>query len=326
MFDQDIFDVYPFENIPLDRDCYLMDECYIEDYKAWMHDVVYERQGEPVGEISYVAARCVHNETLDLSWYPNVSSRFHEVPISLPKDQFVACVGSWKYSEKPHIFVKSEWLEELYLRSYTVFVLVDAIGVKTAIKNGLLSRDKLIRLREAIDNLAKNYLNVCFISFADSLLIKSNWTAGNSQSNPPYTYKPEEFVYIIKDIQAIYKAILGLDVYAILTQGTNAYYKDSLIHISDQENHISLNSLGIPFAQLMAVESAVRSAIKAKEHEAFDLYIDEHFYNSLLFRFGFRDRDRCKFTYSAPMMSVDCYYYCASLQEILTNLESIDQD
>ena len=129
------------------------------------------------------------------------------------------------------------------------------------------------------------------------------------------------FVHIIKELQAVYREVLGLDVYAILTQGTNEYYEDSLVHISSRKNHVSLNSLGIPFAQLMAIDSSVRAAIRAKEHARFELYLDEHFYNSLRFRFEFDKRARRKYAYSAPMMDVGSHYYCAQLQEVLENLQ-----
>jgi hypothetical protein len=52
-------------------------------------------------------------------------------------------------------------------------------------------REKLIDLREAIDALAIRTPDVSFISFADSLLLKSNWTVGMVGKTPAYTYSPE---------------------------------------------------------------------------------------------------------------------------------------
>ena len=321
MFEHEYFDVYPFEGVLLDRDCYLMDECYLREYEASMLDVFADRGGDPIGEIGFVAARKVNEHSIDLTWYPNGwGTRFHEVAISLPRNQFITCVGSGRYDEKPHIFVKSEWLEQLYLKTYTIFGLVDAIGVKAALKNGTLSREKLILLREAIDRLAESHTEACFVSFADSLIIKSNWRVGHFRSDVSYTYNPEAFVHIIKELQDVYQEVLGLKVYAILTQGTNEYYEDLLLHISSGRNHVSMNSLGIPFAQLMAIETSVRVAIRAKEHARFELYLDEHFYNSLRFRFELDKQARPKYIYSAPMMDVGSHYYCVQLQEVRENL------
>lgn len=321
LFEHPYFDVYLFEEVPLECDCYLMDETYIKEYEASLLDVFAGKGGDPIGYISYAAVRKINEYSLHLSWYPNVFSRFHEVAISLPRNQFVTCVGSWQYDEKPHIFVKSGWLEQLHLRSYTVFCMVDAIGVKGALRNGTLSRQKLVLLREAIDRLAETRLDACFVSFADSLLIKSNWTVGHFQSNVSYTYNPEVFVHIVTDLQGIYREVLGLNVYAILTQGTNEYYEDSLVHISGRRNHVSLNSLGIPFAELMAIDMSVRTAIHEQKHPPSELYFDEHFYNSLRFRFEFSKRTRPKYAYASPMTEVASYYYCAQLQEVLENLE-----
>lgn len=319
MFDHEYFDVYQFEDVPLNCDCYIMDECYLQEYEASILDVFAGKGGDPIGYISYAAAKKVNEHSLDLSWYPNISSRFHEVAISLPRNQFITCVGCWRYDEKPHIFVKSGWLEQLYLRVYSVFCMVDAIGVKAALQSGTLSREKLILLREAIDRLAESHSELCFVSFADSLLIKGNWTVGHFRSDVSYTYNPEVFVHIFKELQAVYREVLDLDVYAILTQGTNEYYKDSLVHISSGKNHVSLNSLGLPFAQLMAIDRSVRTAIKAKEHGRFELYFDEHFYNSIRFRFEFNKQALPQYTYSTPMMEVGSHYYCAHLQEVLEN-------
>ena len=57
MFEHEYFDVYSFENVPLNRDCYLMDERYVQEYEASMVDVFAEKGGDSVGEVGFVAAR-----------------------------------------------------------------------------------------------------------------------------------------------------------------------------------------------------------------------------------------------------------------------------
>ena len=52
--------------------------------------------------------------------------------------------------------------------------MVDAIGVKKALECGGLSREKLIDLRNKIDELGAEFPQISLIAFADSLLIKSN--------------------------------------------------------------------------------------------------------------------------------------------------------
>src|SRR5262245_35093535 len=147
MFEHEYFDKYAFEEVPLNRDIYLMDELWMKDYeRAWLSFFA-GGECENVGYISYAAARRVNKRSLELSWYANAHTRFHEVIVDLPRDQFVACVGCWRYDEKPHVFVNGKWLERLHLRSHSIFALIDAVGVRSALKDGLLTRKKLIRLR-----------------------------------------------------------------------------------------------------------------------------------------------------------------------------------
>ena len=90
--------------------------------------------------------------------------------------------------------VKGDWLNHLHLRSYTIFAgLIDAVGVKAAIRSNVLTRNRLVRLRDRIDDMARRYSDVWFISFADSLLLKSNWTVGHFESSVKYTYRPGDF-------------------------------------------------------------------------------------------------------------------------------------
>ena len=321
MFDHENFDVYSFEDTPLNRDCYIIDEVYIKEYEESMTGLFNGKDYESVGYVGCVAPIKVHSKSIELSWYPNINTRFHEVTITLPKEAYIICVGCWRYDEKPHIFVKSDWMKSVYLRLYSVFALVDAIGVKEALQDGRLSREKLIFLRTEVDKLSKKYIDIAFISFADSILLKSNWSVGHYESDVKYTYKPEVFIEIVKELQSIYRNTLGLSVYAVITQGSNEYYDDPLLHISDTQNHICLNSIGIPFAELMAIQNTVRSSIRMKIHEPAELYMDKLFYNSLKLKFEFDKQRGNKNTYRAKMMSDDSFYYYAQCQDILDNLE-----
>jgi hypothetical protein len=179
LFDHPYFEKYNFQDIPLNRDLYLIDEVWMNEYERCLLAVFEGANYQAVGYVGFAAARKVSAAGAELSWYPNTYTRFHEVLITLPREQFVTCVGSYEYDEKPHIFTKSGWLDHLYLRSNSVFALVDAVGVKDALNSGLLTRGKLIRLRDQIDVIAARHPAISFISFADSLLLKSNWQVGS---------------------------------------------------------------------------------------------------------------------------------------------------
>ena len=248
LFEHEHIDKYSFDDIPLNQDCMLMSGIYIEEFSAALINMLEGKGVSPyeVGYVSYVAGVMINANSIDMSWYPNVHTRFHEVSISVPKENIKASVGCWRYDIKPYIFVDHEWLEHLYTREYSVFALIDAIGVKNAIQNNLLTKEKLVMLRDRIDALAEQHKDISFISFADSLIMKSNWSMGYFKKGIECTYEPEVFLNIIKKIQCIYREVIGLEIYAVLTQGSNEYYDESLLHISHTKNHICLNSLG-PF-------------------------------------------------------------------------------
>ena len=219
------------------------------------------------------------------------------------------------------IFVRGDWLNSLYLRSHSVFALIDAINVKKAIITGTLIRPKLIELRDRIDEIAARFPAVAFMSFADSLLLKSNYTIGMYGSHIKNTYEPETILRLLPDIQKIYNDVLGLNIYAVITQGSNEYYDDSLLHISSTHNHISFNSLGLPFAQTQAIEQRARASIKKGMHPAADAYLDENFYYSLRFKFPFEKNKEPKFPYVAPMATGDSFYFPVSFKLLVDHLE-----
>lgn len=324
MFDNYDIEKYSFEEIPHDRDCFLMSEIYMEEFSEALDKMLRGAECNPyeVGYVSPVAVRKINGASIELSWYPNTFTRFHEVSITLPKDVFKAGVGCRVYDIKPYIFVSHNWLEQLHLREYSVFALIDAIGVKKAIENNSLNGKKLICLREKIDELAERHPDISFISFADSLILKSNYKVGYYSKGIKCSYSPENLLHVIKEIDDIYRSVLGLSIYAVLTQGSNEYYGESLLHISKMQNHVCLNSLGVPFAELLAIESAAKKSIKAGIHPPMQVYLDEQYYLSLNFKYGFGKTDKPKNYYSAIMKSHQTSYYystCDILISVLVN-------
>ena len=324
MFEHKDIDKYSFEDIPLNQDCVLMSENYMEEFSIALVGMLEGKSKSPyeVGYVSFVVGRQINDNSLDLSWYPNVHTRFHEVSISIPKDKILTCVGCWQYDVKPYIFVEHDWLEQLYTREYSVFALIDAIGVKEAIRDNLLTKELLVDLRNRIDTLAEQHSDISFISFADSLILKSNWSVGYFHKGIECSYEPESILNIICEIQEIYRDVLGLEIYSVVTQGSNEYYEEPLLHISQSKNHICLNSLGVPFAELLAIESAAKFAIKNGTHGPSDLYMDEQYYHSLNFEFKYKKNDKPKNAYRAIMKTEEPSYFYASCGDIIENLSS----
>ena len=143
---------------------------------------------------------------------------------------------------------------------------------------------------------------------------------GQYDSAITYNYEPEVFLRVFLELREAYRDSLSMDIYAVLTQGSNAYYDDALLHVSQGGQHISLNSLGLPFAQLQSIDQAARAAIRQGVHEPAELYIDSTFFRSIRFAFGF-DRDGTRHnSYREPLMGEQGVYYCTSCQRLLDNL------
>jgi len=323
LFKHEHIDKYSFDDIPLNQECLLMSEIYMEEFSVSLTYMLEGKEINPyeVGYSGYIVGNKINANSIDMSWYPNVHTRFHEVSISIPKEKIKASVGCWRYDIKPYIFVEHEWLERLYTREYSFFALIDAIGVKNSIQNNQLAKEKLVKLRDRMDALAEQHMDISFISFADSLIMKSNWSVGYFKKGIECTYEPEVFLRIIKKIQGIYREVLGLEIYAVLTQGSNEYYDESLLHISHTRNHICLNSLGIPFAELLAIEESVKTALKSKVHMPAEVYMDEQYYHSLNFKYEFDKNNKPKNAYKAIMKTENPYYFCSSCDELLANLK-----
>lgn len=303
MFKNSKFIKIDFENIPLNQDITIMDEKWAKEYESEWKKEFKGKESTPysVGYISRVAARSIGDNWAELSWYVNTHDRFHEIPIFLPKSAFLSCICIDGYDENPTVFVKSEWIEDLHNRPLAAFAIIDAIGVKGRLQSGSLSPDSLRSLRRRVDKIAKRYENLAFISFADSLLIKHTLQAGNVTRKTRYNYSPEQIIPAIRALQRAIKKSLDLPSYAIMTQGLNSYEESKNIHTSKSGNHISLNTLGLPFAQLVSIEESARKAIKANDHPPAELYIDSTLFNSLKFK-SYNEKEKFRHhPYISPM-------------------------
>lgn len=317
------FEHLAFEDIPLDRDIYLMDERWLGDYerewtKAFAGDATADTH---IGYVIPVAARSIGDEWIEFSWYPNYADRFHEVPIFLPKSDFVACVDLWKYDEKPRVFVRSKWATDTHERPLVAFAFVDAVGIKNLLKSGKLDSAALVHLRRLIDEIAARYPNFAFISFADSLLVKQAWSVGHVGSPITYTYSPEALLPVVADLMAAISAALGVRAYAALAQGINAYGDREVLHMSPSGNHISLNSLGTPFAQVLAIEVAAHAALRDGTHPPAELYLDAMLFRSLKLKFEYDKSRVTLYPYRSPMTgSKRSAYVAVSMQDMIDNL------
>lgn len=316
MFEHEFFDRYEFHDLPLDQDCYLIDECYMAQYEASILDISAGRHYDPVGYVAFASPRKIGEDWVELSWYADVNTRFHEVNILLQRRDFVACVGAWRVDEKPHIFVRSGWLDDLYQKSHVIYCLIDAIDMRNALRSGTVTEKKLLTLRAAVDELAARNPHMVFISFADNLLIKANWTTDYFLRRQENSYEPEGILGVIVGIRRVYREILGLDVYSTLTQGANEYSQNELVHLSSTGNHVCLNSLGIAFADLLGIQEAVSTAVREDVHPAAELYLDETLFHSLRLDMRGSRLSAERWPYKSRMKSTDAYYLALDMRDL----------
>lgn len=317
------FQKFSLSELPHGSDIFMMDEIYMDDWEAEnikrFND---EEDADPYG-VGYITPVHISGITIagaDLSWYPNTHDRFHEVKIVLPKSAFVAAALAYEYDKRPQLFVKSDWLRKLHLRSNSVFVLIDAVDMSDAIRSGIISHEKVISLRDRLDEVASRFPQISFISFADSLLLKTNWSAGMVDTDVSYNYAPEGLLTLFQELQELYRDTLGLEIYGVFAQGSNEYYDDPLLHISKTQNHISLNSLGLPFAQISLIEGAARKAIREGGHSRMEIYMDNDLFYSLSFK-DYHQREKWpSASYRQKLTSEPGSYFYGMCDELLSCL------
>ncbi len=224
MFEHKHFKVINYDTL-LHTECFIIDEIYLNDYELYWINIFNDydsgkdlNQSIPPGYITPVVIEKINLKSLDLSWFLTVMDRFHKLDIVLPLEELTICVGNRVFDDKIHLFVKSNWLEHLFLKNYSVFGLIDAIGTKDAIKDLKINSNNLINLRNSIDKLASRYREISFISFADTLLLKSNWNTSYFKQKRKYTYNPEIFILVFKELKKIYSECLGLDLWNIYSR------------------------------------------------------------------------------------------------------------
>lgn len=317
------FQQFTLDELPLGRDTWIMDEAYIGEWEAeWLKTIHGDEKASPY-EIGYIRPVSIEEVTptgADIRWYPNTHDRFHVVKTFLPREAFVAAAMAYEYEKRVSVFVKSEWLRKLHLRSNSIFAMIDAVDMTAAIRSGAITHEKVIALRDALDAFAARYPFISFISFADSLLLKTNWTAGMVDTDVRYTYVPESLLILFQQLQTLYRSTLGLEIYGVLAQGSNEYYDDPLLHISRAQNHISLNSLGLPFAQIALIEGAARKAIRAGEHPPMEIYMDSDLFHSLMFKNYERKDNWPSAPYKPKMTSEPGSYYYAMCEDLMSCL------
>jgi hypothetical protein len=268
--------LYSFEEIPLGRDVFIIGADDLENLRREWSRYLAEPDGttpaHPNGFLNWRWGALEARGTLscDVNVCITMSTRFHGAIQKLPSAKIVACVRFVDYEKRPYLVVSQDWFEDIERTMFSLYALVDVIGMKALLdRQGRVEREQALALRDGIDALAARNPDHAFLSFADNVLIKTNWSA--QQERYDTTYRPEEFLRLVSKVREVFRSALQLDAYGVVTQGSNQLVDDALLRVSGEHNHVFLGSLGTPFADLFDIDAAVRAAIRAKTHPACEL-------------------------------------------------------
>jgi hypothetical protein len=126
-----------------------------------------------------------------------------------------------------------------------------------------------------------------------------------------YSYAPESMFAAVPALHEAIRETLQLGAYTVMSQGVNAYADGQVLHRSELGNHVSLNALGLPFAQLLAIDTAARAAIREGRHPSADLYLDSMLFRSLRSAPSFNRERFPSFPYRSPLTTAPGLTYVA---------------
>src|SRR5258707_967098 len=138
---------------------------------------------------------------------------------------------------------------------------------------GRVTRQQITALRDGIDALANAHSDHAFLTFADTVVVKTNWSMSGDSYYEGTTYNPERFLRVLESVRSVVRAALSLDSYAVVTQGANLAAEESLMSLSQGRNHVFFGSLGTPFAQLAEMDLSIRAALRKQTHGPKQFYL-----------------------------------------------------
>lgn len=296
--------MYSFDRLPCGPDYFLVSAEHVEDLRReWTAYVTSSpRTQHPNNFLPYrvCALDASRPESCDVNICIDQQTRYHGATKTLSRNQFVLCVHFPNFGKRPYLVVSREWFDAIEREAFSLYALIDAVGMKGLLSaQGIVDASQLARLRDGIDTIARQHPDHAFLTFADNVLVKTNWTA--SRSDYTTTYEPERFVGLVGEVAAVFAVALGLKAYAVVTQGANQVDDPTLLHVSNEKNHILFASLATPFAELFEIDRSARSAVHDGRHPPKELYLSKSLFLTLRFRqTSSRDRLRSEL---APFVS-----------------------
>lgn len=320
--------IYEYQEIPENRTFFLISSKEFDNKsEKWIDYIEGHTYTHPNNYFDYVHGSCKFTKqgVIDIFTEVSLKSRFHGVCKKLLQKDFVFCFQFHSAGEKPFIMVSQEWFDNIHMDNYSVYAMVDIIGIKNyLLKHGLIEDEVITKYKKAVDRISSKESNYTFITFTDNIFIKRNWNSSGQEYLD--SYKPEHMLHVIKEIQTEIYNVFKLTSYAIVTQGLQLFKDNENLIKNNTNNHFFIGSVATPFIELFDIETAIKNKIVKNPEFKQSLYLSESFYISLRFNTPLFDKE--KFGISEKLLdnnsgvSMDSFR-AINLDELLDKIEKI---
>ena len=197
----------------------------------------------------------------------------HFIPDKILKDD-ILFFFNLKNENGFFIIVKDEYINEILYSEHSIFGLVDfSKGSDLLSERDNSIREKMQIFYKKINDLAKKYTDILFVTISDSIIIKHSFQMLNENGELSDNFNFNRIIEVFKEIRKITRKILEMNVYGVFSYGRNKCQPE----ICDSSNLFHTGILSYEFKRIFEIEEICR---KLKKDKQGDLYMDNMLYHS----------------------------------------------
>lgn len=315
------FTVVPYDELEIGREHYFTKKSNIKEIEKYYCDVFQDVEELKSLEcfLDPLVIKNIDKLYIVVDMFPNTSERFHRFEKRIPRSVFESCLHVYSYDKRPYLFLKDDWIDRFWNSTYSTYVFIDLIGFKKYMEKHVeLDRSLFQSINLQLDYFVKDRPDVSIISVSDSVIIKKNWGIRDEYKK----FTPEDLIKDFLEVKTIFKRAMGLDSFAVFTQGFNEFSSDDVFRSSVSGRHVSMLTSGAPFIDLMDIEKAAVSNQKKKIHPPCDCYFHEDFLLSINFKFEHAKwRDNiAKYRFDSKT-TLSNFYFPLNSEDVLNRIE-----
>jgi hypothetical protein len=282
------FEVVPFEKLEVNREHFFTKRSNIAEVEDYYCKVF---QGSddvefPTCYLDKMVIKSVAENYVIVDIFPNTHDRFHRFEKRIPRKVFDSCLYVYSYDKRPYFFIEDEWVDRFWNSKYSSYVFIDLIGFKKYMEQEVeLDRELAEEINKKLDKFVSSRADISILSVSDSVILKKNWGIRDDYND----FTPEILIEDFLEIKKIFKEMIGLDSFAVFTQGFNEFSTEDNLRFSEDCRHVSMLTSGAPFVDLMDIEKVAVMNQKNGIHPPCDCYFHDDFFLSLNFKFEHSD-------------------------------------